>query len=233
MNRDERHENGVSIRRTAAWFVAVLLLCGCKNEGPAPPTPTGPDPEVARLMNADKASVKSSTSSTFTPTDIIPPPPPVAATTSSTNQDPSSSVEKPAIEVQLVDFDGFHKGIESFKGKIVVIDCWATWCSICKEKFPKFLNLVNQYTDNPDITFVTLANDSADKLDEVKSFLSKSKSSLKTFLLDEDPADFAQHFQVNGVPAYLVYSAEGELIFKTVKLEELTMKLSDLIPPKK
>jgi roadblock/LC7 domain-containing protein len=44
--------------------------------------------------------------------------------------------------------------------------------------------------------------------------------------LDEDPADFAAHFQVDGVPAYLVYSPEGKLEFKAGKIEELKQELA-------
>ena len=243
MERLTRHV----MRFVAPWatlsLAAVVFVGGCKkDEQPLPTPPAGPDPEVTKLMNPDKSSDKAASPNDFKPMDIIPPPPPVAATTPTTPTDvtlPTSSPteSKPAsadsaVDVRTVDFAGFQKEIESLKGKIVVIDCWATWCSICKEKFPKFLELKKQYADRSDMTFASLANDPADKIEDVKEFLTKSSATFTSFLLDEDPADFAQHFQVNGVPAYLVYSASGDLIFKTGKIEELTIKLAELVPPK-
>ncbi|MBX9654627.1 TlpA family protein disulfide reductase [bacterium] len=223
-----KHQSGASssMSLSAVLFVTLLVISGCKKEEPnLPPTPVGPDPEVSKLMIGEKKAADPD----FKPNDIIPPPPPVAATTPPPKSDSTSA---PTVDVKEVDFAGFHKEIEGLKGKIVVIDCWATWCSICKEKFPKFLELKDKYSADANIVFANLANDPADKLSDVKEFLVKSNASFLSFLLDEDPADFAQHFQVNGVPAYLIYSADGELTFKTGKIEELTAKLAELSPPK-
>lgn len=224
--RKHQSEVSISLSMVALLLVASLLVSGCKkDEQNLPPAPVGPDPEVSKLMNGEKKAADPD----FKPNDIIPPPPPVAATTPPPKSDSTSA---PTVNVKEVDLAGFHKEIEGLKGKVVVIDCWATWCSICKEKFPKFLELKDKYSADANIVFANLANDPADKLSDVKEFLTKSNASFLSFLLDEDPADFAQHFQVNGVPAYLIYSADGELTFKTGKIEELTAKLAELSPPK-
>ena len=242
MERLTRHV----MKSVAPWatlgLAAIVFMSGCKKDEQPLPPPTGPDPEVTKLMTPDKSSNKPNSANDFKPMDIIPPPPPVAATSptppselnlpSTAPTDSKPTTTDASIDVRTVDFAGFQKEIESLHGKVVVIDCWATWCSICKEKFPKFLELKKEYANRSDVTFASLANDPADKLDDVKEFLTKSNATFTSFLLDEDPADFAQHFQVNGVPAYLVYSASGELIFKTGKIEELTTKLAELVPPK-
>lgn len=225
-HRKETIGQFISTGLFGVMLVASLVVTACKkDEQKLPPAPVGPDPEVAKLMSGDKKVADPN----FKPNDIIPPPPPVAATTPPPK---TESAPPPNVEVKEVDFAGFHKEIEGLKGKMVVIDCWATWCSICKEKFPKFLELKDKYAADTNIIFASLANDPADKLSDVKEFLGKSNVSFLSFLLDEDPADFAQHFQVNGVPAYLVYSADGELAFKTGKIEELTAKLAELSAPK-
>jgi len=226
------HQQADTWKTIASGLSGVLLLsfavlAGCKKDDQnLPPVPVGPDPEVAKLMSSEKKAADPN----FKPNDIVPPPPPVAATTPQAPKTEPAPVT--AIEVKEVDFAGFQKEIDGLKGKTVVIDCWATWCSICKEKFPKFLDLKEKYAADSNIVFANLANDPADKLSDVKEFLSKSNVSFLSFLLDEDPADFAQHFQVNGVPAYLVYSADGQLSFKTGKIEELAAKLAELSPSK-
>lgn len=46
-----------------------------------------------------------------------------------------------------------------FKGKIIVVDIWATWCCSCIEKIPKFLELQKDFQYNKDIIFLTISID--------------------------------------------------------------------------
>lgn len=56
------------------------------------------------------------------------------------------------------------------KGKITVINIWATWCKPCIEEIPQLNNLVVQYKQNPEVVFLAVTDDKASK---IESFLSK------------------------------------------------------------
>lgn len=47
----------------------------------------------------------------------------------------------------------------SFKGKLTVINVWATWCSTCIRELPELNRLQQKYRDNPDIQFIAFADE--------------------------------------------------------------------------
>jgi thiol-disulfide isomerase/thioredoxin len=206
------------------WLILFLVVvAGCSKKSP-PPSAQATDPEIEKLVTGDRSKENSPATSEPASPMVIPPPPAAAA--------PNEQGRAPAI-VQVVDFAGFNKEREAFRGKYLVVDGWATWCGICKEKFPKFLEVESKYRLHDNVVFASIANDPADKEPEVKEFLAQLSSNLRTFVLDEDPADFAATFEVNGVPAYLVYDPEGKIIFRAGKIEELIDKLAELFPESK
>jgi thiol-disulfide isomerase/thioredoxin len=228
------------MRRTAWARIACLALLmgmvvGCAKRGESTGAEAGADPGIEKLMSGDRSSnpaaAPGSTAEPASP--MVVPPPPVAATgagSGPSTKDEEGSLPAPGAMVQVVDFAGFNKERESFKGRYLVVDGWATWCGICKEKFPQFLELEMKYRGQANLAFATIANDPAEKEEEVKEFLAASRANVRTFVLDEDPADFAATFNVNGVPAYLVYDPEGKIIFRAGKIEELVGKLAEMFP---
>lgn len=207
-------------------FVALVALVGCQEKKESAERPTGPDPEIAGLMDG-KTQTPRTTVATEGPSqlDIIPPPPDAARAGA---EDPAASAS--SADVRLVDFAGLEKELATLKGKTIVIDCWATWCGICKEKFPAFVALREQYGDTPNVVFASLANDPEDKEDIVREFVGSSAPGMICWQLDEDPADFSVKFQVDGVPAYLIFDEDGTLAYKTGTIDELAEKLAELFP---
>jgi thiol-disulfide isomerase/thioredoxin len=62
------------------------------------------------------------------------------------------------IRVTVVDRVGYDKVIAANIGKIVVVDCWATWCVPCRNGFPKMVELSKKYADE-DVVVVSLCFD--------------------------------------------------------------------------
>ncbi|MFP4314463.1 MAG: TlpA family protein disulfide reductase [Alphaproteobacteria bacterium] len=57
----------------------------------------------------------------------------------------------------FTDTQGQNFSIEDFKGKIVVLNFWASWCAPCIKEMPYFLKLAEEYPD--DVVFIGLSND--------------------------------------------------------------------------
>ena len=52
---------------------------------------------------------------------------------------------KEAPEFTLLDIDGTRTSLSDFKGKVIILDFWATWCPPCKAEIPHFVELYDEY----------------------------------------------------------------------------------------
>jgi peroxiredoxin len=59
----------------------------------------------------------------------------------------SASSRSPAPDFLLKDLSGKEVKLSSFRGKVVIVDFWATWCPPCREEIPGFVDLQRQYKD--------------------------------------------------------------------------------------
>ena len=93
------------------------------------------------------------------------------------------------------------------KGKVIYIDCWATWCGPCKAEMPNSKVLMKQMAGK-EVTFVYICIDSPEKL--WKSNLSELQlEGQHYFLSDKQSNDFKKLFNVNGVPFYFLIDKNG------------------------
>ena len=68
-------------------------------------------------------------------------------------------VGKSAYNFTLPDSTGRMVSMKDFKGKVVFIDVWATWCGPCREQFPFLKAIEEEYKDNSDIVFMGISID--------------------------------------------------------------------------
>ena len=109
------------------------------------------------------------------------------------------------------------------KGKLVVIDFWATWCSPCVEAIPHFNQMAKELADQP-IVFIAVTDDDETRLNE---FLKGTP--IKTWIgLDSARVNWTA-FDLHSIPTTVIVSPEGKWLANTRPDNLTTQKLRDLL----
>ncbi len=136
----------------------------------------------------------------------------------------------PAPVLILKDIDGQHHDLVKLKGKIVLVNFWATWCPPCRREMPSMDRLARKLADE---NFVVLAVDIGEDTDTIHSFISQLESSPSFPILLDSHGKTMQTWKISGLPmtylidreGYLAYSAVGGREFDHPEIEQLVRTL--------
>ena len=92
------------------------------------------------------------------------------------------------------------------KGKVVVIDFWATWCGPCVRALPEMKKLAEAYAENPEVVVVGFSTDEEKNRDQVEQLVAKNKLAYPIGL---GPAEAKTAFKVSGIPCIVVVGQDG------------------------
>lgn len=83
------------------------------------------------------------------------------------------------------DAQGQEVTLESYKGKVIVINFWATWCPPCKQEIPYFIDIYNKYKSQG-VEILGISLDSQLDLDELSDFVVENEINYQIVLDDSD-----------------------------------------------
>lgn len=132
-----------------------------------------------------------------------------------------------------------HLGSAELRGKVMVIDFWATWCKPCIKSFPAMQQVMEKYKNNRQVKFFYICTmEQGNAISNVKEFIHKNPFPFQ-ILMDEKTTDMNlykafTHYRVDGgIPYKLVIDGKGNIRFRTVGFsgddEALVAELSTMI----
>ena len=118
---------------------------------------------------------------------------------------------KPAkLDFTMKDLDGKEVSLTSFKGKVILLNFWATWCGPCKAEIPGFVELQSKYKN--DLVVVGYSVD--DEAPKARAFATEYKMNYP-ILLGEGREDVQDAYgPIWGIPASFLISRDGKVCKK-------------------
>jgi len=189
-------------RGRTAWLAGCMLLTATLLSGCAANEPPA----------ASSGTTAADTSGAPVPTESSPRGKPLVTPSADAATDTYGASQ---VKVEPVSPEEYQKYVAGQRGKVVLVDFWATYCLPCREKFPRTLALAKKYADQG-LTAVSMSMDSPDPSYQKKilEFLTQQNSEIKNFanrLEDTDAAFAALDIAGGALPHYKIYGRNGKL----------------------
>ncbi|HUS38701.1 MAG: TlpA disulfide reductase family protein [Pirellulales bacterium] len=138
-----------------------------------------------------------------------------------------------AIEVSGVFLDGSKVDWASYRGKVVLLDYWATWCGPCIAELP---NLLEHYEIYHDRGFEVIGISIDEDRELVDKFLEERELPWKTLFGDKPESTgwnhpMAKYYGIGGIPTVILVNKEGNVVSLNARGNELGRLLAELIGP--
>jgi thiol-disulfide isomerase/thioredoxin len=118
--------------------------------------------------------------------------------------DPNSEVRDP-MEFTVSGLNGETLRLASHKGKVVVLDFWATWCGPCRAQQPLYEQVKDRYKGNPKVMLLNINTD--ENKEVVKPFLEREKWNKTVYFED----GLSSLLRVSSIPTTIVINPRGEI----------------------
>lgn len=119
---------------------------------------------------------------------------------------------KPAFDFALNSLDGKKVKLSDYKGKIVIVDFWATWCAPCRKGIPDLIELQNEFKE---VQVIGISVDQ-NPMEVVPDFVKEFKINYP--ILISDPNVLQQYGGIEAIPTSFIISKDGKIINKYVGL---------------
>ena len=138
------------------------------------------------------------------------------------------------IEIEGETLDGEQFNIEDWRGKVVLVDYWATWCGPCIQELPNVKENYEKYHDKGfEIVGISLDND-AEQLEE---FVKDREITWTTLFNRDEPEKqgwehpLATQYGVMSIPTVILLDKEGKVVSLNARGEELGTLLAGMLGP--
>ncbi len=122
----------------------------------------------------------------------------------------SKPQEKPAQDFSLATAQGEQISLEGLRGRVVLLDFWATWCEPCVEALPSLDRLNSRYA-NGRLAIVSISEDRDDRA--WRSFIDSRRPAWRQ-CLDKD-GRLKRLYRIHFYPTYILIDPKGRIVFRS------------------
>jgi thiol-disulfide isomerase/thioredoxin len=123
---------------------------------------------------------------------------------------PPASAAGGLMAARLPDIDGRPQPLEQWRGKVLVVNFWATWCAPCREEIPAFMKVQERWSAKG-LQIVGIAIDETDK---VRPYVAELKINYPILVGGLDGIELARQAgnRLGGLPFTVVFNREGATV---------------------
>jgi thiol-disulfide isomerase/thioredoxin len=147
-----------------------------------------------------------------------------ACTNTTTIQDGSAETSKAAqnsnyppapsaiMQGEIKDLEGNTFKLEDKKGKVVLVDLWATWCGPCRDAMPDLIALQDKYKDK-NFEVIGLDTDEEETPEQIKAFAQAKKLNYQLGYADAKMmSEFIKVTRLQGIPQSILINRDGRMV---------------------
>jgi thiol-disulfide isomerase/thioredoxin len=116
---------------------------------------------------------------------------------------PPLQIGRPAPKFTLPDLNGRQISLDQFRGKIVMLDFWATWCGPCRMTMPLLGNLEKEYRD----TMILLAINLQEPKNMVRDYV--QKQNINSHVLLDENGSVGEMYETDSIPMQVLIDKNG------------------------
>ncbi|MBI3682159.1 MAG: TlpA family protein disulfide reductase, partial [Acidobacteria bacterium] len=118
--------------------------------------------------------------------------------------DPNAGLSDP-MQFTLSGVNDDNLDLKTLRGKVVVLDFWATWCGPCRAQYPMYERVKERFQKSGDVVFLGINTD--ENRDLVKPFLEETNWNKAVYFED----GLSQLLKVSSIPTTIIFNRRGEL----------------------
>jgi peroxiredoxin len=130
----------------------------------------------------------------------------IASTAQAADLKPYSG--EPLPDFTLSDMEGRAHTLSSYRGKVVMLNFWATYCGPCIKEMPSMQRLKGKLADRP---FDILAIDMAEEKADVEAFMQRHKIQVNFPILLDSEGTVIEQWMVSAVPTTFIIDPQGKI----------------------
>jgi peroxiredoxin len=139
---------------------------------------------------------------------------------------PAQMVGSMAPDFPARDINGHAVKLSALRGKVVLLDFWATWCPPCRVEVPNLLEIYRKFKDK---NFVLISVSLDRDLQAARQFIADKEMGWVHIVDQEAGRDIAEKYQIEYIPSTFIISSSGKIAASQLRGNELKEKLADLL----
>jgi thiol-disulfide isomerase/thioredoxin len=132
-----------------------------------------------------------------------------------------NQIPKPIYSLIFEDFSGNEINLNQYKGKLVIVNFWATWCAPCKKEMPS-LDKLSQSKKFKNLEVFAVNMEKPNPIKTKKFFTDLNIKKLSIFF--DSNLNFVKKFKLKGVPTTILINKEGEEFARIIGEVDFTDK---------